>query len=274
MDLNTIQHVRVVRERAELAAMGPRTAVIGGGSWVFSLPHDHLDELLDLQGFGWEPYRETAEGLSIAATCTLAELSAMPDGDRPAHPLFFQCCTALLGSFKIWNVATVGGNLCMALPAGPMTALTAALEATCVIWASDGGERRLPVTEFVLGPQRNALRPGEILRSVIIPAAALTRRTAFRRISLSPNGRSGALLIGTRESDGAFALTVTASIRKPLRLAFAGLPDRRELARALDAAIPDDLWYDDVHGKPEWRAHMTRHLAEEIREALSDEAAA
>ncbi|MGU3330980.1 FAD-binding molybdopterin dehydrogenase, partial [Methylobacterium mesophilicum] len=99
-------------------------------------------------------------------------------------------------------------------PAGPMTALTAALEATCVIWASDGGGRRLPVTEFVLGPQRNALRPGEILRSVIILAAALTRRTAFRRISLSPNGRSGALLIGTRESDGAFALTVTASIRK------------------------------------------------------------
>ena len=66
--------------------MGPRTAVIGGGSWVFSLPHDHLDELLDLQGFGWEPYRETAEGLSIAATCTLAELSAMPDGGLGRAP--------------------------------------------------------------------------------------------------------------------------------------------------------------------------------------------
>jgi len=29
--------------------------------------------------------------------------------------------------------------------------------------------------------------------------------------------------------------------------------------------ITDDLYHDDVHGKPEWRKHMTLRLAEEIR---------
>jgi CO/xanthine dehydrogenase FAD-binding subunit len=51
-----------------------------------------------------------------------------------AHPLFYQCCTALFGSFKVWNVATVGGNICTALPAGPMTSLFAALDAEALIW--------------------------------------------------------------------------------------------------------------------------------------------
>ncbi len=131
-----------------------------------------------------------------------------------------QCCRSLLGSFKVWNGATVGGNLCLALPAGPIIALTTALEGSCLLWAPDGSERRLTVPEVVIGPQRNALAPGEILRSVTLPASALSRRTAFRRISLSPHGRSGALLIGTLGADGAFALTVTASVPRPLRLAF------------------------------------------------------
>ncbi|MCJ2139903.1 FAD binding domain-containing protein [Methylobacterium sp. E-066] len=275
MDLNTIETVLRPRGRADLPDWRDGDACLAGGTWLFSEPQPGTRRLVDLTALGWTPHTITAEGLTLAATCTIAQLDRLElPPDWIAAPLVGQCCRALLGSFKIWNVATVGGNLCMALPAGPMTALAAALEATCTIWAPDGGERHLPVTDFVLGPQRNALRPGEILRSLVLPAAALTRRTAFRRISLSPNGRSGALLIGTRDSAGAFALTVTASIRWPLRLAFAAVPDREALKRALAEAIPDELYYDDVHGTPDWRQHMTRHLAEEIRATLADEASA
>ena len=31
----------------------------------------------------------------------------------------------------------------------------------------------------------------------------------------------------------------------------------------------DDLYHDDVHGKPDWRKHMTLRLAEEIRTELA-----
>ena len=38
--------------------------------------------------------------------------------------------------------------------------------------------------------------------------------------------------------------------------------------RALDDAVPEALYHDDVHGRPDWRRHMTRHFAEEIRGSL------
>ena len=136
-----------------------------------------------------------------------------------------QCCRSFLASFKIWNMATVGGNLCMALPAGPMISLCAALDGVCVIWTPDGGERRISIFDFVLGAAaQRACSPANCCAAIELPRAALTRRTAFRRASLTPLGRSGVLLIGALAADGAFLLTVTASTRRPVRLAFAGVP--------------------------------------------------
>ena len=173
-----------------------------------------------------------------------------------------------MGSFKIWNAATVGGNLCMALPAGPMAALTVALDGMCAIWTPDGTQRQLPAASFIVGPQRTALQPNEILRAIDLPAAALSRRTAFRQISLTPLGRSAALLIGTLSSDGAFGLTVTAATRRPVRLDFPAVPHAPDLCHALDQAIPEPLYYDDIHGSPDWRRHMTYRFAEQIRAEL------
>ena len=127
---------------------------------------------------------------------------------------------------------------------------------------------RSPVADFVTGNNRNVLKPGELLRQIDIPLAALKRRSAFRQISLTPVGRSAALLIGSVAADGAFALTVTASTKRPVKLSFARLPDAAELREAIRAAIPDALYHDDVHGKPAWRKHMTLRLAEEIRGEL------
>lgn len=267
MDLNTIQRVRVVRDRADLAAMGPRSAVIGGGSWVFSLPHDHLDELLDLQGFGWEPFRETAEGLSIAATCTFAELATLPDTGRRAHPLFFQCCTALLGSFKIWNVATVGGNIANALPAGPMIGLAAALDAAALIWRAHGSDELVPVAELVTGNMATTLQHGDVIRSIEFPSAALEARTAYRRIALSPLGRSGALVIGRLGAGGAFVVTITGATVRPEVLRFASVPSAAELSERVDAV---GTWFSDPHGAADWRHAVVGVLAEEIRHELSE----
>jgi CO/xanthine dehydrogenase FAD-binding subunit len=268
LDLNTVSQILVPESLDAVPAMGAGDAFLAGGTWLFSEPQPALTRLVDLTRLGWAPLRVTAAGLEIAATCTIATLAAFePPPEWAAGPLIAQCCRALLGSFKIWNMATVGGNICMSLPAGPMTSLCTALEGQCVIWAPDGAERRIAVKDFVLGQQRNALRPGELLRRIDIPAAALARRTAFRQISLSPLGRSGALLIGTLGER--FALTVTAATRRPLWMEFDAVPQADELRERIAAEIPEPLYYDDVHGRPEWRRHMTYVFAEEIRNELS-----
>jgi CO/xanthine dehydrogenase FAD-binding subunit len=274
MDLNTIQAVERPKVRVELPAWRQGDAFLGGGTWLFSEPQVALNRLIDLGTLQWTPLQAGDGGLAIAATCTIAQLDAFgASAPWTAAPLIGQCARAFLASFKVWNAATVGGNLCMSLPAGPMISLTAALDGMCILWAADGGERQVPVTDFVLGPLQNVLQPGDILRSITLPAEALTRRTAFRQISLAPLGRSGALVIGTLSRDGQFTLTVTASTPQPVKLSFEAIPNADELRARIESTIPADGWYDDVHGTPAWRRHMSLHFAEEIRRELGAEAA-
>jgi len=270
MDLNTITEVARPKARADLPGWAAGDAWLAGGTWLFSEPQVHLTRLIDLTDLKWPALTVSDSGLSIAATCTIAELDAFPcPADWLAAPLISQCCRAFLASFKIWKTATVGGNLCMSLPAGPMISLTSALDGVCTIWQAGGGERRIAAADFVTGNNRNVLKPGDLLRQIDIPVAALKRRSAFRQLSLTPVGRSAVLLIGSIASDGGFALTVTASTKRPLKLSFAKLPDAAKLREAILAAVPDELWHDDLHGKPFWRKHMTLRLAADIRGELA-----
>ena len=116
---------------------------------------------------------------------------------------------------------------------------------------------------FALGPQRTVLRPTEILRAIDLPVEALQRRAAMRQISLTALGRSAALIIATRDAAGAFTLTITGSTPCPVRFAWAAPPDPATLDGTI-ADLPADAWYDDVHGAPDWRRHITRRLAGEL----------
>jgi CO/xanthine dehydrogenase FAD-binding subunit len=273
MDLNTITAVARPRKRDDLPVWAAGDAWLAGGTWLFSEPQIHLTRLIDLGALRWPALAITANGLSIAATCSIAGLDALAcPADWLAAPLINQCCRAFLASFKIWKTATVGGNLCMSLPAGPMISLMAALDGVCTIWQPNGGERKIDAADFVTGNQRNVLAPGELLRQIDISLAALKRRTAFRQISLTPEGRSAALLIGSIGAGGALALTVTASTRRPVKLCFAAMPGAAGLREAITQRIPDDLYHDDLHGKPEWRKAMTFRLAEDIRVELASTA--
>jgi hypothetical protein len=125
-----------------------------------------------------------------------------------------------------------------------------------LIWTADGGERAERAADFVVGAGRTTLQAGEVLRSITFPSAALASRAAFRRISLAPLGRSGAVVIGRRSREGAVTMCVTAATGRPVLVA--------ELAQ-LDAV---GCWYSDPHGSPEWRAHVSRLLATEVIEEL------
>jgi len=259
VDLNTVAEVI---SPAEVGQWRPGDAWLGGGTALFAEPRPHLSRLLDLTTSGWPALTVRDDGLEIAATCTIAELS------RSGHEIVGQCCHAFLASFKIWNVATVGGNLCAALPAGPMIALGAALDGTCLILGPDA-QRELPVRDFVTGDGTTVLHDGELLRSIHLPAESLAARTAFRQGSLHTHGRSGVLLIGRLTDAGGLVLTVTAATRKPYVLRFPKLPGAEVVQIALSERIPHDAYLSDVHGLPAWRRHMTRLYAEQIRAELA-----
>jgi hypothetical protein len=281
MDLNTIE--AVVRT-ADPAQWRQGDAWLAGGTVLFSSGspgsgQEPLRRLLDLGSTDWTPLAVSAAGIELAATCTIAQLYAFPASDAgrglaanwPGMELVRPCCESFVASFKVWNMSTVGGNLCTSLPAGPMISLCAALDGTATILGPGGASRMLPVLDFVTGDGTNCLAPGELLRSVSLPASALSSRVAFRRLSLSNLGRSAVLLIGRLDGDGSLVLTVTAATKRPVQLhllsSLAALADA--LSESLDAAIPDSLYHDDVHGLPAWRKDMTYRLAHEIRAELT-----
>jgi len=270
MDLNTVTSIVSARHRTDLSALRPGVVPLAGGSELFADPRVHLTGLVDLHTFEWPALTISDGGLEIAATCTFAELSRLAaEPGWTAHPLFYQCCAALFGSFKVWNVATVGGNLATALPAGPMITLAVGLDAELLIWRADGRDERMSAAHFVTGNMTTVLGHGDVLRSINVDVKRLRARTAFRKIALSPIGRSGAVLVGRLDADDSAVFTITGGTVRPVQLRYPALPDASVLRADIDAI---DHWFTDAHGAADWRRAVSGVLAEEIRWELSQPA--
>jgi CO/xanthine dehydrogenase FAD-binding subunit len=270
MNLNTIKAVKRPASAEEIGTWRQGYAWLAGGTWLYSTPQLATDTLIDLRSLGWPSLEVSEAGLDIAATCTVAELFRFkPPAEWAAGPLFQHCIRAFLASFKIWNAATVGGNICMSLPAGPMITLTTALEGRYTLLPREGSPREIAAVDFVTGNHANVLQPGELLRNIHLPATALRKRFASHRSSLTHLGRSAVFLVGTQDPlTNDLLLTVTAATPKPVQLRFERMPKAGELGDAIEAAIPDDGYFDDVHGSPAYRRKLTFHFAEEIRAEL------
>lgn len=266
MDLNTVTTV----VRGPTGDWHDGDAWLAGGTWLFSEPQAHLRRLVDLAPLGWNSVESNESGVHIGAMCTIADLYEFARvTDSTAGPLLTFSCEALLASFKVWNSATVGGNICLSLPAGPMITVTVALDATYLLVAPDGAERRIASADFVLGNRHNTLAPGELLRAVEMPVSALTRRHTHRRFTLTKMGRSTIFMIGTqtRGSDD-MHLTITAATTRPVVFHYATVPGPDALQGDIDA-LHDEVWFDDPNGTPDHRRHLAKHFAEEIRAELS-----
>ncbi len=246
-------------------------AFVAGGTWLFSEPQRHLHTLVDLLSFQWTPVEEQADCLRVAATCTIDELSRYGErSDWPAAKLFSRCARSLAASFKVCNVATVGGNICLALPAASLLALAVALDGVAEIWRADGTDYKIALEHFALGPQRTVLRPGDVLRAVLLPVSALRRQVAMRQMAQSAHGRSGALLIGTKDGcDSDLCLTITASTQRPVVLRWQRTPTSDEVDHQLDQ-LATTLWLHDGAAGPAWRRQVTRLLAHELIEELAE----
>ena len=103
--------------------------------------------------------------LRIGAGVTYAELEVEPFlGWVPA----LSQAARTVGSPQIRHAATLGGNVATCSPAGDGLPVLAALDAM-VHLVSRGGTRSIPFSEFMTGPKRTALLPGELIEAVSVP---------------------------------------------------------------------------------------------------------
>lgn len=253
--------------------------VLAGGTDLYpatgaqSLPFPVVDlaGLPDLSGL-----THTPEGLRLGAAISW---SALARADLPPALRALQQAARQVGGWQVQNAGTLGGNLCNASPAAdgvpPLLILDAQVEL-----AAQSGPRRLPLADFLIGPRRTALAPGEILTALHIPPARLSGGSAFHKLGARAylvisiamvaarvtvaQGRltSAALAIG--------ACAPTARRLPALEAALVGLTLPEALARLTPATLAPHLApLDDIRASATYRLEAAAELA---RRALSEAA--
>ena len=122
-------------------------------------------------------------GLKLGALTTIRTLETSVELQRK-YPIISQAASQL-GSVAIRNVATVGGNLCNALPSAETSQALVALSAQVKV-IGPRGERKLPLESFFTGVGKTLLQPDEVLLEILVPESA--PHTAGIYIKHSPRG--------------------------------------------------------------------------------------
>jgi carbon-monoxide dehydrogenase medium subunit len=88
-----------------------------------------------------------------------------------------------MGSRQIRNMATVGGNMCNASPAGDLSTALLCLDTEVKI-EGPGGGRSEKLVDFFKGPGRTSLQPTEILTGILIPSTDKNWRWSYQKLGV------------------------------------------------------------------------------------------
>jgi CO/xanthine dehydrogenase FAD-binding subunit len=130
-----------------------------------------LHRVADLKG-----WRRAGRRLVLGGGCTWTEL--LDPRVAAMVPALAQA-SRTVGSPQIRNAGTIAGNLATASPAGDGLPPLYALDALVTL-AGPGGRRTVPVTDFIVGPKRTVLEPGELIAAVDVPV--LRGRQAYLKV--------------------------------------------------------------------------------------------
>lgn len=232
--------------------------------------------LVDLSGLGLNAIRAEGDTLTVGAMTTVADLLASEPVRRDLW-----CVTesaAQFGAVQCRNMATVGGNLCSAVPSADLAPPLLALGAQVRI-AGPNGDRVLPLEQFFTGPRTTVLEPDEILVEVLIPIPPLRTGTSFLKIgrrramalsivsvaALVSLGEDGRTVENVRVALGAVAPTPLRASRAEAILR--GQAFSEELIdEAASAAAEECMPITDMRGTAEYRRDASRVL---VKRALS-----
>jgi aerobic carbon-monoxide dehydrogenase medium subunit len=267
-----------------LAEFGPDAKVLAGGTdLVLAMKHKiilppRVISLSKLEGLG--SVRKENGTVRIGALTTHSNLSRSALLNQDMAVL---CnAVALIGSWQIRNVATIGGNLCNASPAADSAAPLLALDARVVIVDSKG-EREIPLNSFFKGPGATALEPDQLLKEIVVDrpkarsAGSYLKLMRKKAVDLSLVGvavQAGTDRSGEKLTEVAIGLGGVAPtpIRAPEAEAMLRGLKRDELLKALPdaarAAVQATRPISDIRASADYRRAMVDVYVQRAGEAV------
>jgi carbon-monoxide dehydrogenase medium subunit len=124
---------------------------------------------------------EKQEGLFVGACVRLGEI----ERNSLIRRLFIHVAEAAgnVGSMQIRNLATIGGNICTASPAGDMIPALMVSDAQLHI-VGVKGRRIIPISDFFKGPGETTLEETDVLVGIYLPLPKPNTGTAFIKLGV------------------------------------------------------------------------------------------
>ena len=172
-----------VAEATSLASVSDTGILAGGSDLILRLRLGQarfsrivsLGKVPDLGGLGVN----AEKGLEIGALVRLAHLDQKVS--RTGHWGALHDSLDQLHPPQVHNMGTLVGNICAAVPHYDLPTALTALNAELRIVGS-GGERRAALADFYVAPGKTALRPDELVSSIVVPRSGAGVGSAFAKI--------------------------------------------------------------------------------------------
>lgn len=186
-----------------------------------------------------------------------------------------------VANIRVRTVGTVGGNLAFADPHSDLATVFLAFDAS-VCLASRGGQRVLPLSDFVRGPYETARGDDELLTSVRLATWPAGTAAAYAKFGVHERPTLGVLVALLRDARGDSIAQARVAVGcvgpKPQRMpaaeerlrGWSAADAARHAGEVAAVAARDVEPTDDLHGSSEYKREMTRVF---VRRALQIAAA-
>jgi aerobic carbon-monoxide dehydrogenase medium subunit len=268
-DLHRAGSVQEAREL--LQRYGDDAAVYCGGTELLLLlklgfaTYGHLVDIKPIAELGGITTDNGA--ILIGSTVTHRELeqSALIKERLPA----LAAMERRVANLRVRNVGTLGGNLCFSDPHSDPATFLLALDAEVECRSGRDELRKLPLSEFVLGPYQTALEPGELLAAIRVPLPPDGTRIAHEKLSFHERP-AATVTVALRQEAGVLTqvrIAVGSVGARPVRTdeaerILAGSEARPGLGldRAAEAAAVAAKPVDDNNGSADYKANLVQVL--------------
>ena len=213
--------------------------IIAGGTDLFVNKTREALSLIDITDLGLDYVNHHGEYIAIGATTSFSQILASPYLDE--QPLsIIKDSAREIGHYNLRHIATIGGNICNAVPSADSPIALIALDSFAVI-EGPKGERMVPLDGFFTFVRETVLDKGEFLREIRIPVQP-EKTASFQKI--------GRTKVDIALVNVACSLTIDRGKIKDSRVvlgAVAPTPVRaREAESILDGLIVHNITLDEV----------------------------
>jgi carbon-monoxide dehydrogenase medium subunit len=152
--------------------------IAGGTDLILDVNHKRMSKkhLLSLTSIEDLSYIKDSKSILLGPTTILSEVcqsSLIAD-----HCEMLVEAASVIGSVQIRNLASIGGNICNALPCADTVPPLVASDAQVVI-EREGQQRTLSIMDFITSPRRTELNPDELLIKIAFPKKPLATGSVY-----------------------------------------------------------------------------------------------